>query len=62
MKENVKVPTSLSDLRPGIAIHGVVVGNTEFGFVIKTFGGLKGLLKHDDVKQFGAKKLKTVDL
>ena len=50
MKEKVFVATSLNDLRPGMALNGVVVGKAEHGFVIKTFGGLKGLLKHDDVK------------
>jgi len=50
MKEGVLVATSLNDVRQGMTIHGVVVGQAEHGFVIKTFGGLKGLLKHDDVK------------
>ena len=62
MKESATIVTSLNDLSPGMAIYGVVVGQAEHGFVIKTFGGLKGLLKHDDVKQFGDKKLKTADL
>ncbi len=59
MKESVPLYTSLSDLKAGMALYGVVVGSTEHGLVIKSFSGLKGLLKHDDVKEFGAKKLKT---
>ena len=59
MKESVPIYTSLSDLRAGMALHGVVVGSAEHGLVIKSFSGLKGLLRHDDVKEFGAKKLKT---
>lgn len=50
MKEKVAITTSYSDLRPGSTVYGVVVGQTEHGFVVKTFGGLKGLLRHDDVK------------
>ena len=62
MKESAAVYHSLSDLRPAMPIYGVVVAKTEHGFVVKTFAGLKGLLKHDDVKEFAAKKLKTADL
>ena len=62
MKEKVPIYTSITDLRPGMSLYGVVVGSTEHGLVIKTFAGLKGLLRHDDVKEFGAKKLKTADL
>lgn len=29
---------------------GVVVGQTEFGFVVRSFGNLKGLLTLEDVK------------
>jgi len=62
MKEKVPVYTSVTDLRPGMPVYGVVVGSTEHGLVVKSFAGLKGLLRHDDVKEFGAKKLKTLDL
>ena len=62
MKDSVAVYTSLSDLRPGMKLQGLVVGKTEHGFIVKSFGGLKGLLKHDDVKEHGVKKLKTADL
>mmetsp|Transcript_3298 Transcript_3298/g.3862 ORF Transcript_3298/g.3862 Transcript_3298/m.3862 type:complete len:324 (-) Transcript_3298:297-1268(-) len=50
MKESVPIATSYNDVRPGTAVYGVVVGETEHGFVIKSFAGLKGLLRHDDVK------------
>lgn len=50
MKEKVAITTAYSDLRPGSTVYGVVVGQAEHGFVVKTFGGLKGLLRHDDVK------------
>lgn len=59
MKDAVPVYTSLSDLRSGMKLQGLVVGKTDHGYVVKSFGGLKGLLKHEDVKEHGAKKLKT---
>ena len=62
MKDAVPVYTALSDLRPGMKLQGLVVGKTEHGYVVKTFAGLKGLLKHDDVKEHGVKKLKSADL
>ena len=62
MKDSVPVYTALSDIRPGMKLQGLVVGKTEHGYVVKTFAGLKGLLKHDDVKEHGVKKLKTADL
>ena len=62
MKEKVQVYGSMAEVSPGSSITGLVVASTEHGFVIRTFGGLKGLLRHDDVKEYGAKKLKTGDL
>ena len=61
MKDRVPIYGSLSDLRPGMQVYGVVVGRTEHGFVVKTFNGLKGLLKHDDVKE-NSSKLKVSEL
>lgn len=62
MKDSVAVYTSLNDLRPGMKLQGLVVGKTEYGYVVKSFAGLKGLIKHDDFKENGMKKLKTSDL
>lgn len=61
MKDKVTVYGSLSDIRAGMQVYGVIVGKTDHGFVVKTFNGLKGLLKHDDVKENGA-KLKVGEL
>ena len=59
MKDSVPVYTSLSDVRPGMKLQGLVVAKTDHGYVVRSFGGLKGLLKHEDVKENGVKKLKT---
>jgi len=62
MKENAPVYQDLSELRPAMKLLGVVVGNTDHGFVVKSFGGLKGLLTHADIKENAAKHLKSTDL
>ena len=50
MKDKTPVYTSVSELSQGSKLVGVVVGQAEHGFVVKSFGGLKGLLTHTDVK------------
>lgn len=39
-----------------------MVGQTEYGFVIKTFGGIKGLLTFDEIKKSSSQKVKITDL
>ena len=62
IKDSVTVYRALADLRPGMKLQGVVVAKTEHGFVVRTFSGLKGLLTHVDIKENGAKKLKSGEL
>jgi len=50
MKDKTPVYTSVSEVSQGSKLVGVVVGQAEHGFVVKSFGGLKGLLTHNDVK------------
>ena len=44
MKDKAPVYSSITEVRQGSKILGIVVGEAEHGYVIKTFGGLKGLL------------------
>jgi len=62
MKEKCPVFTSIDDVSKGDKLYGVVVGQVEYGFVIKTFGGVKGLLTFDEIKKSTTQKLKISDL
>jgi len=62
MKENIPVYQGLSELSSGMKLLGVVVAKTDHGFVVRSFAGLKGLLTHADIKENGAKHLKSTDL
>ena len=50
MKDKAPVYSSITEVRQGSKILGIVVGEADHGYVIKTFGGLKGLLTYQDVK------------
>ena len=50
MKDKAPVYSSISEVRQGSKILGLVVGEADHGYVIRTFGGLKGLLTYADVK------------
>lgn len=51
MKEKVPIYDSPADLEKGDKVYGVVVGQTEYGFVLRSFGGVKGLLTFDEIKR-----------
>lgn len=51
MKEDTPVFQDLKSVKKGSKVIGVVVSETEHGYVIKTFGGVKGLLTFEDIKQ-----------
>ena len=44
MKDKAPVYGSITEVRQGSKILGIVAGEADHGYVIKTFGGLKGLL------------------
>ena len=51
LKDKCTVFTSPRDAKKGDKVYAVVVGKTEFGFVVRSFGGVKGLLTFDDIKK-----------
>ena len=51
MKEKVPIYFNPASLGKGDKVYGVVVGQTEYGFVLRSFGGVKGLLTFDDIKK-----------
>lgn len=51
MKEKVPIYGSPVELGKGDKVYGVVVGQTEYGFVLRSFGGVKGLLTFDEIKR-----------
>lgn len=62
-KEKTPVYQSYRDAQKGAKIVGVIVDQNEHGYVVKSFGGIKGLLTFADIKQcgkqFGGKDLKA---
>lgn len=50
MKDDATVYQSYKDVKKGTKIIGVVVAKTEHGYVVTSFGGIKGLLTYEDVK------------
>ena len=50
MKEKTPVYENVSEVKQGSKLVGVVVGEAEHGYVVRSFGGLKGLLTHSDIK------------
>jgi ribosomal protein S1 len=51
MKEKVPIYSNPASLGKGDKVYGVVVGQSEYGFVLRSFGGVKGLLTFDDIKK-----------
>ena len=49
-KQNVAVYQSYKEVQKGAKLYGVLVGENEHGYIIKTFGGIKGLLTFADIK------------
>jgi len=51
MKEDCPVFASYRDVKKGDKVICVVVSTCEHGLIVKTFGGIKGLLTFEDIKQ-----------
>lgn len=58
MKHDVQIFKSLKSVAKGDKIIGVVVAQNEHGYIIKSFGEVKGLLTFADVKENASKKEK----
>jgi ribosomal protein S1 len=50
-KEKTPVYQSYRDADKGSKIVGVVVAENEHGYIIRSFGGIKGLLTFADIKE-----------
>ena len=62
MSEKVESYTDIKDLKKGARFEGLVVGETEHGYIVKTVGGLKGLLGFADIKENKDKLKSSSDL
>lgn len=51
MKEDVPIYNSYLEVKKGDKIVGVIVAETKHGYVVRSFGGIKGLLTFEDVKE-----------
>ena len=51
MKEDAAVFQSYKEVKKGDKIVSVIVGRNEFGFIVKSFGNVKGLITFDDIKE-----------
>lgn len=51
MKHDVPIFKSLKSVKKGEKVIGVVVAQNDHGFIIKSFGDVKGLLNFSDVKE-----------
>jgi ribosomal protein S1 len=60
-KEKTPVFQSYRDAQKGAKILGVIVDQNEYGFIIRSFGGIKALLTFAEIKANGAsqKELKA---
>ena len=50
LKAKVPVYQSYREVEKGSKLYGVIVGENEYGYVVKSFGGIKGLLTFADIK------------
>ena len=50
MKKDVPVFNNYKEVKKGDKVVGVIVAECEHGYVVKSFGSLKGLLTYEDVK------------
>jgi len=55
MKESTPVYKSIKEVKKGDKVVGVIVAESEHGYVVKSFGNLKGLLTFEDIKEKLAK-------
>lgn len=61
LKDDVPVVTKPTDLKTGDKFLGVLVSQTEHGYLLRGLGGVKGLLSNADAKE-NVSKLKAFDL
>jgi len=59
MKDDTPVFKSYRDVKKGQKVIGVIVAETEHGYVVKSFGNLKGLLTFEDVQSKLSKNYDT---
>lgn len=59
-KDKTPVYQSYKDANKGSKIVGVVVAENEHGYIVKSFGGIKGLLTFADIKQNGKQASKDL--
>lgn len=50
MKQKVTAYQSYKEVSKGEKLYGIVVGENDHGYIIKSFGGIKGLLTFQDIK------------
>lgn len=53
LKGKADIYQSYKDVSVGAKLYGVIVGENEYGYIIRSFGGVKGLLTFADIKQHG---------
>ena len=51
MKESTPVYKSIKEVKKGDKVIGVIVKESEHGYVVKSFGNIKGLLTFEDIKE-----------
>jgi len=51
MKETTEIHKSLKEVKKGDKILGVIVAQSEHGYVIKSFASIKALLTFEDIKE-----------
>ena len=56
MKHDIPIYDSLNKVTKNSEVHGVIVAQNDHGFIVKSFGEVKGLLSFADVKQNQPKK------
>lgn len=59
MKHDVPLFKSLKSVKKGDKVIGVIVSQNEYGFIVKSFGDVKGILTFADVKENQSKREKT---
>ena len=59
MKHDVPLFKSLKSVKKGDKVIGVIVSQNEYGFIVKSFGEVKGILTFADVKENQSKREKT---
>jgi ribosomal protein S1 len=61
MKHDVHLFDSIRQVKKADEVYGVIVAENEYGFIVKSFGEVKGLLTFADVKASKKSDLKVGD-